>query len=253
MTELTPGEILATLSHSSLPSVLIEGKDDLIAFRRFEESQRPGSISILPVGGRNNILATFVRRSEITSDINILWVADKDFWVNTVVPDEFLDPRLIFWDGYSFENDALRDGKVEGLLHPGEMAAYKAEVTKFIHWYAIEIERSRRGRCPQIKHHPNFVLDDDARYELLIRLEDGEVYPTMTNAELASDYLRLVRGKSLFQILMRHLSCPGRYPKHHHASILESVSVNRGPFFDDMFNAVAAGLKITLGSPTFMD
>ena len=53
---LTPEIIISTLKHSSLNTVLIEGKDDLQVYNLMEKNIDNALISFLPCGGRNTLL-----------------------------------------------------------------------------------------------------------------------------------------------------------------------------------------------------
>jgi hypothetical protein len=60
-----------------------------------------------------------------------------------------------------------------------------------------------------------------------------EMYETVLN-----DYGRLVRGKSLIAILMRHISYRGRAASHRHAALLDQVGAAPGPLVRAIFSAV---------------
>src|SRR3954454_18034262 len=155
--EPTVDELIATLNHSNLPTLIIEGKDDLIIFRRLEERCKNLTLSVLPVGGRKQVLALFERLPEIRLAQAIAFVADLDLWVFSGVPIQYLSDKLFFTDGYSIENDAFRDVDCERLLMPREKEIFLDEMKSFAEWYALAVSRSVVGELFDI--HPNRILN----------------------------------------------------------------------------------------------
>ena len=90
----TVDEIIALLKKTDLPTVVCEGSDDLIVYRRFEEHLSHIGVSILPAGGRENVLEVFERRGEIPTSVRLAFIADRDTWVNTEIPTAYVAPAL---------------------------------------------------------------------------------------------------------------------------------------------------------------
>ena len=110
----TVDETIETLKRSNIPTLITEGRDDYIVFRRLED-KLVGGVSVLPVGGRDNVIQVFRRRAEVGHD-RIAFVIDRDLWCFTPVPNELLDERVIVTNGYSIENDVFRDADVPALM-----------------------------------------------------------------------------------------------------------------------------------------
>ncbi|MGV1804290.1 DUF4435 domain-containing protein [Agrobacterium vitis] len=233
--ELTLEEISYTLRHSALPTIIIEGKDDTIVFRPLEERFGAERVSIFPVGGRAKVLTLF---SEFGANPQFLFIADRDEWCVDPIPENFNSPRLIFTDGYSIENDAIRDGDMLALLRQSERAKFEEELKTFLGWYALAFNRSLAGTDEAIRTHCSIILDNVEKRDSLLQLKPGEQYPHALMERLAVDYLSLVRGKSLIHLLVRQLSYPGRSPRHHHAALLEQVAVKPGPLLEKFYHAV---------------
>jgi hypothetical protein len=53
-------EWIALLERSVLPTIIIEGRDDVIVYREFEKKL---NVDVLPVGGRNTILEIFKEKA----------------------------------------------------------------------------------------------------------------------------------------------------------------------------------------------
>ncbi len=214
--EMTVDELLATLSRTSLPTVVVEGKDDLIVFRQLEYRLSTLGLSVLAAGGRGAVLELFNRRTEINSGVRVAFVADKDLWVMNGLPDEYLDDRLIFTDGYSIENDVIRDGGLLRLMSPVEQNRFHTELRRFTGWYAGQLHTNSGA----VGIHPNVVLDPST-----------EVFaaPAALIQYLLDNFEALVRGKSLMALLIRQLSYTGRAARHHHHALMEQVATNPGP------------------------
>lgn len=231
-------EIIATLKHSSLPTVLVEGGDDIIVYRRLEMRFGPGIISVMPAGGRPNVLSVFARRAELGSDFKIVFVVDKDAWIITGVP--VLDEeQLVMTDGYSIENDIYRDGDLETFMLAAEQGDFRRELEAFVSWFALIF--SRNGK---FSLHPDAVFVGGLIPAAVTALSPGENYPDQLRENIATNYQRLLRGKSLFALLLRQLSRSGRHPRHNSESLLEYVAREPGPLVSDLFNRVHQKLAL---------
>lgn len=62
--EPTFDEFVALLKRTSLPTLVVEGKDDMIVYRRLEDEYCDESLSVLSVGGRDKVLRLFEALSE---------------------------------------------------------------------------------------------------------------------------------------------------------------------------------------------
>ena len=228
--ELTVDELIATLNHTHLPTLVIEGKDDIIIFRRLEEQSANLTLSVLPVGGRDKVLAVFKRLAEITSGQAIAFVADKDMYVYSTVPAKYAAGNLIFTDGYSIENDAFRDIDCEKLLTAGEKQEFAAEMRIFAHWYALSVSRSGA----EIDAHPNRLLNDANERARMTTLNPGENYPQDLYETIIADYKKFIRGKSLFQLFQRRMH-NARPARHNRLALMEMAAANPGPFINALF------------------
>lgn len=230
-TEPTIEELISTLNHSSLPTLVIEGKDDLIIFRRLEEQSENLSLSVLPVGGRNNVLALFDRLSEIRSNAQIAFVADLDLWVFSQIPPQYQSDKLIFTNGYSIENDAFRDANCISLLLDQEKQTFLQEVNIFVEWFALTVSRSPNFR--ELDVHPNRILDDDNERTRLMTTNADEDYPTALRDSIIADYSKYLRGKSLFDLFQRQMR--NRNVRHNRRSIMEIAAVSPGKYINSLF------------------
>ncbi len=225
----TVDEIVATLKKTSIPTIIVEGKEDMIVYRRIEDRLSHLEVDFLAVGGRDKVLDIFARRSEIPKSVKVAFVADQDVWVmKEEIPDLFRDPLLIFTSGYSIENDMYVDGALWELLYGNECDEYSQEREAFIEWYALALSRHIVDMNHTISLHPDHVLKQAQRPALLALLPN-ETYPTALQERISNDYQRLLRGKSLLKLLVRQLSHKDRDPRHSTRSLLDHAAVRFGP------------------------
>ena len=235
--DISIDEVMATLTRSSLPTIVVEGADDMIVYRNFEENLSSIGVSVLPVGGRENVLEIYSRRDELPSSVKISFIADQDIWVNTGIPEECQNERLLFTSGYSIENDVYIDGELWRLLHTDEVPKFDADVKAFLRWYALALSRHLQDKSETIKLHPDHVLNPNQHANLL-SLRSDELYPEELHDALTCDFRKLLRGKSLMALLVRHTNYKGREPRHNSKALMEVVAKRPGPLLDSLYSRV---------------
>ena len=240
---LSVDDHVAYLRKSSIPTIIVEGNDDLVIYRYIERRFGAVNISILPVGGRKNVLSIFDRRTEINTPL--FFIADRDNWCITGVPDKYNSEQIALTSGYSIENDVILDGNLMKYLDEKEEANLRRELDTFIAWYALALSRHLASEGAVIKTHPNTIIDDVANCAQLSILADGEIYPEALKNKLSHAPFELVRGKSVFAVLMRQISYSGRKPKHHHLSLMETVGASPGDRIDQIFERVSDFFNLT--------
>lgn len=249
MMDVSVDEFIATLRRSSLPTIIVEGIDDIVVYRYFEERLSRWGVSLMPVGGRQMVIDIFKRRGEFSA-VKLAFVADMDFFVHSGVPADLVSDELIFTDGYSVENDVFRDGCLERLLKVEEREKFSDELAKFLRWYALALSRYLAGSSESISLHPERVLSN---YDDLIVLVEGEVYPDALLQSVQDDYRKLLRGKSLMPLLVRRTNYKGRVPRHNSHALLEIVAARPGKLLNGLFNRItgALGLEVELADELF--
>ena len=109
----TVEELVAALRRSALPTVLVEGQEDIRIYRWLEARLGNRAANVLPTGGRENLLSIYAKRHEF-ADLPVAFVADKDMWLFSGVPSDY--EEVIWTEGYSIENDLYTDAERENLL-----------------------------------------------------------------------------------------------------------------------------------------
>lgn len=218
--DLTVDEIVDTLKRSSLTTVLVEGKDDILIYRWIESEIGIVKANFFPCGGRDKLLQVFERRSEFP-DLKVIFVADKDAYIYVNPPENLVD--IIWTNGYSIENDLYYGRNIESLLDNQEKEIFSTSLNSFIEYYAFEIENLLEGREFCFRNHPQHLLCDiqnTVKQDFLERINFVKADDNIIQ-NLKDNYDILIRGKSLFALLTRILSKHNRIIKHSKLSLLE--------------------------------
>lgn len=236
---ITPVEIAATIARSSFPSVVTEGSDDVIVFRRLEEEFAELGLTLIPAGGRKSVIEVYRLRHTLPKRVRAVFVADQDLWVVEGIPDEFNSPQFLFTDGYSIENDMFRDGELSSLLTAREMDKFHEELKLMCHWYALEVARYLNGEDVNIGIHPDHFIDDLDERGRMLKLREGELFPHDLSERILRDHAKVLRGKTLFALLMRQLS------GYSYRSLLNIGASRKGPHLMALFKDIRACLGET--------
>jgi Protein of unknown function (DUF4435) len=206
---MTADEIIASIRTSTLPTVFVEGKDDMSVYRQIEKLFGTRKVNFFPCGGRTTLLEIFHRRNEL-SNITSLFIADKDMWVLTSVPSEFSD--IHFTHGYSLENDLYIDGQhiIDGLLDEEELIIKRETLNSLIEWFSYEADLYLSGQVADNKFAAITILNDKimpigANSFSTSFLSDRNFQTPNTNTyqDIATNYKVKLRGKFIFQTYLR--------------------------------------------------
>lgn len=215
---LTDEEIVSYLKHSSLPTLLVEGKDDMSIYRWIEEDC--GAIfDIFQCHGRKTLFKVFDRRNEI-NNVKIAFVADKDTFVFNKVPNKYND--IIFTNGYSIENDLYYGRRIEGLLSHRELLIYQKSIKEYCRYYASQVERVNHAESYNLRILPCKILDENTHELIPSNLGFSFIEPSdEVYNNVVDNYDKLIRGHSLFSLLFRIISKRKKDPKYSHIQLYE--------------------------------
>lgn len=195
-------------------------------------------LSVLSVGGRDKVLQAFENRNQLPANTKFAFIADLDLWVFGNLPDTFNSPNLLFSDGYSIENDAIRDGALMSLMTGVEAVNFEAEMDDICAWFSCAAKSNLLGGNETLKLHPNNVLTNGTLIsECRSRVANDNDLSSFYN-EIRSNPEKYLRGKTLLDLLMRQLSYPNRPARHHHSSLLDQVGANPGPIVQSLFDRI---------------
>ena len=209
----TVEELVAALRRSALPTVLVEGQEDMRIYRWVEARLGNRAANVLPTGGRDKLLSVYERRQEFAK-LPVAFVADKDMWLFSGIPSNY--DGVIWTDGYSIENDLYAGADLENLLEAEEALEHQQTLNAIVEWFAFEVEEYLADRPYKVSSHCNKVvplgqaqMDEDFRRSRGFLPPEEEIYRQIREA-----YQLQLRGKQLFQILVRFLSASDRQIKH---------------------------------------
>lgn len=210
---------MASVRNSTLPVVLVEGSDDLTAWRHVEGLLDPTQASLLPCGGRRALLEVYSRRSEFPTT-RVAFVADQDCWLFSAVPAEY--SGVLFTEGYSIENDAYCFS-LEQLLTKEEAKTHAALLDAVCAWFAFAVHQHLRGQQPTLGHHPTEICAEphsgiDPSFAQRVGYSPA---PPDLASDIRTNYQRKLRGKQLHACLARVLNHPGRPAKYSKTALME--------------------------------
>lgn len=198
---MTVEEIIAYLNHSSIPTLLVEGKDDFRIYRFLEEKLEGLELDIFPCGGRKSLLEVYEKKHKIEKE-DVLFFADLDLWLFSGVPEEYSD--VIFTKGYSIENDLYSAANefIESLIDKSKITDYRKAVNELSKWCAFEVNEHLNSNPYILEVSPKGVLDNRT-YELSSHYISRRNY-VLSNPGLYRDikdnYTLKIRGKNLIAL-----------------------------------------------------
>jgi len=233
--KLEVDEIISLIRHSNEPTVLIEGSDDVIVYRKIESMV---DVSVLPTGGRVPLLEIFRRRAEFPGK-KVAFIADLDFWCVTGVPDEYLNQILVFTDGYSIENEVFVDANICEMFSEDEKRIFSDELSKFNFWYSLALSRHVLDRKEVISYHPDNIFASPDAYDIFCKLRMNEVYPQEMYDIISDNPYKKIRGKSLMDLAIRQLGKKGRNVVHRNSkTFLEFAAAKPGDSLNRIFQKI---------------
>lgn len=231
---------MRTLQRSSLPTVVTEGYEDYFAFRRMEAALASLKISFLPAGGKCAVLEVYRRRAEF-ADLRTAFVVDRDLWLFAGTPAEFDQAELIQTDGCSLENDLYRDGQLERFLYGEEVAKFAIDCRAICEWYSFAVRSHLSGRPTTLDFHPNVLLLGPGTLNPKVLTQCHYTGPcAILFPQISANYARDLRGKTLLQLLTKHLAYPGRPAKHSSRALMEYASTVQGRYMQTISEKLSA-------------
>jgi hypothetical protein len=240
----TEDELVATIQRSHLPTVLVEGGEDMMIYRWVEERIGVLNISFLPCGGRDMVLRIFTRRHEFPN-VNVAFVADQDLWLFTAIPIDYAE--IVWTHGCSIENDLYAGATLEDLLGNEEAVRFSEVLRSIIEWFAFEVEEYWQGRPAEVAKHIDQIVPPGTRTICQpFKAKRGYTDPSPETVTLIhEDYKLRLRGKTLFQILVRLLN-RRHGPKHNTAGLKEIAFRMHNPhiYMERLINEVKVKLAL---------
>lgn len=216
---LSVEEIVSYLKRTRLPTVLVEGTDDHSVYRYIENNLEYLDADVLVCGGRSALIDVYERRSEFVGS-QVAFLADKDMWYFTGIPQRY-EKGIVFSDGYSIENDLYAKEIFEGLLEKDEAREFGRLLSSLSRWFAFEVIRYKRDGHALCDVHINRVTKGNELNEEYLRSINFEEPDPGLVQEILSTYDVSLRGKNLFQAMLRYLSASNRKSKYSRYNLIE--------------------------------
>lgn len=236
----TPEELVQVLKRSVLPTLIVEGKDDVAIYRWIQELVGEFEIDFFPCTGRNNLLAVYKRRSEFPH-LKSLFIADKDMWVFKSVPVEYNE--IHFTSGYSIENDLFAGSIdiVNQILEKENQEKFEGIIQKIIKWFAFEVEQYLSDLDYKLDYHIDRILSDKTDDLCTFFLKNRNYTEPSFDLveELNSEYPLKLRGKLIFALLEKLLH-DKKYKKN---QLFEIIIKLAGP--NEFINLIADKIRET--------
>lgn len=196
----TVDELIGMLNHSSYPTILVEGIDDVRWYRCFEQ-EFYGNAKVFQVGGRSVLFNLYERHHEIIS--NVVYLADRDMYVFGRTPEMYRN--IIFTKGYSIENDLLKGSVVvQTLLGSKDKARLNRLLPPLAKWFAFCVEEFKHGKSPVLTDAPQCIISErgdqaEIRPEYKTRIAFHEPDESLKQKILLNFDMKF-RGKNLSQL-----------------------------------------------------
>lgn len=236
-------ELRHTLQHSAIPSLITEGRTDYTLMRSVAATCGG---DCLPAGNKAAVIV-------VADDPNLFarpqtaFLVDADFWSLDGSPgNRVAQENLIITEGYSIENDLLRDADVEQYLDQNECGPYQRDIDAIVRWFSAGIVARREG----------MLFDFEQRINTLLGENPGELTPNALAAishyapsqdlvdQIRGDYRRILRGKTWSQVLNRYLCANGRLIQHPPLSLMDKGIRSDGPFATRLRTAIVQRLTV---------
>ena len=246
MADFSVDEIIAAINHSKLPTVFVEGPEDMFVFNRIEESLGSMRANFFACGDRKILLEVYGRRGEITNT-SFCFLADKDMWFFSKVPHEYAE--VIFTHGYSIENDLYNDSDIENVLNAEERKTHALLIHGVSEWFAFEVD----------KYLQNGEYRSDPILSRLVPIPGFDCCPKYLNeigfykppkeleGFISQNYKMAFRGKLLFEIIVRFTHAPQRKKRKYSYDALIELSVVyglKGKLVSQLIKLIKEKLKI---------
>lgn len=229
---LSVDETIAYLKRTSQTTALVEGKDDQKVYRYIEERLADLDLDVLICEGREGLLAVHGRSNEFPT-APVVFIADKDMWYFTGVPHAYTS-SVIFTHGYSIENDLYVRDVFEALMSAEERAKFHILVQSVARWQAFHVEKFRQsGHCSCDVHVNQFAPTDSLCSHHLAAIGFIEPSPELVT-QILDSYPQAVRGKTLFQLLLRILSASKRASKFSRDNLIELGAKLSNPLVESL-------------------
>ena len=210
---LSVNELVSILRHSQKANIIVEGNSDIIIYRELIDRFGTNEVDIHQAGGKTPLLQVYEKLLEAEekgdfSHIPVVFIADQDMWLFSGIEPVYDD--IIWTNGYSIENDLYSDANLERLLDKNDLVEHQQILDSISTWFAFAVEAYLAGNSPNLDLHcDEIVPPGKIELDTDFCVRQGLRTPNPNRVQqIRSAYQLLLRGKQLFQLLVRFLSKP---------------------------------------------
>jgi len=218
----TVENLVTSLRFSKKSNIIVEGKDDEIIYRALVNRLGIFNVDLFSAGSKKTLLHLYEELSgyERNGDFRhapVAFIADRDMWLFRGIPTVY--DNIILTEGYSIENDLYSSAKLKDRV--GNKPEYNQVLDSISMWFAFKVEEYLQKNPPPPKKVFQSFQDEE---HVHVGLHCNQIVP-IGNTTLASDldflpadhervkevrgeYNLQLRGKLLFQLLVRFLNKP---------------------------------------------
>lgn len=221
--KLTVDEIITVINRTSLPTILVEGQDDVAAlYRWIEDKILDVNANVMECYGRNNLIKIYERKSEIKKNKKVVFLADRDMWLYTRVPPEY--KSIIFTQGYSIENDLIEGSLnlIMKLFNEEDSPKLDRIYNEIIPWYSNEIINYMNNKEYKLNYSIQHLLDmKSLKLKDEFRLENSHEEYKQILSRITENTELYLRGKTLLEIFSYILTSPSRTARYGQSNIMD--------------------------------
>ncbi len=229
---LSIDELVAAIKRSNLTTVLVEGRTDLEVYRWLEGYLSDQAIDVLQCGGRDRLLEVFSRSQEFP-ERRVVFVADQDMWLFSSIPEQYRK-GILFTKGYSLENDVYSKSVIEKLFETEEASEFESTICELSKWFAFVVEKHLASDSSALNFpHVNEICPSRTLCPMFAsKIGYSDAKPE-TIGDIQTNYSVKLRGKTLFEAVLRFLSKTSRKSKYSNRNLLEMcVKLDSPPIID---------------------
>ena len=220
--DFTLENLVDALRLSNKPNIIVEGQDDEIIYRTLVERLGRFDVGFFSAGSKGTLLHLYEELSEYENvgdfrHAPVAFIADRDMWLFRGIPACY--DNIISTEGYSIENDLYSYVKLRDRV--GNQTEYNQTLDSISMWFAYKVEEYLEKNPPEKTFES--IRDEehvDVAYHLnrIVPLEKTTLAPDLESLPLDHERVREVRdaynlqlrGKLLFELLIRFLNKPSQ-------------------------------------------
>lgn len=245
--------LVTALRLSNKPNIIVEGKDDEIIYRTLVERLGRFDVGFFSASSKNTLLHLYDELSEYQNagdfrHTPVAFIADRDMWLFSGIPESYAD--ITWTQGYSVENDLYVSAELENFLEAHQHETHQQVLNAVCRWFAFEVEAFLKGDAAYVGEGLDEIVPRGKTELDDVFLKRRGFLPPHEERyqQIRETYGLQLRGKLLFQILLRFLNAADRelrFQTTHHG--LLAIALDR-PVSNQLFDRLIQEVERTLSN-----